>query len=227
MITAASIPIALSIAAALSAAAAIAADWEERRRRAFFVLKPLTTLLVIGIAASAGPLGSLYTQCVLVALALSLCGDIFLMLEARSRDGDGARSSDRAFIAGLVSFLLAHLAFVGAFVQDLRDPALPGWLAAVVFYAAGLLFVLLPRAGAMKAPVLVYCVVLALMVFAAAARHESLEDAASLRAVLGALLFLVSDSLLALRRFVRRYPGAQALILSTYWGAIGLIAWSV
>jgi alkenylglycerophosphocholine/alkenylglycerophosphoethanolamine hydrolase len=214
------ITIALGAAAALSAAAAIAADWEERRHRAFFALKPLTTLLIIGVAASAAPLGNPYTQCVLVALVLSLFGDVFLMF------GDGARSSDRAFIAGLVSFLLAHIAFVGAFVQDLRDPNLPGWLAAVVFYAVGLLFILLPRAGSMKAPVLVYCVVLALMVFAAAARHASLEDAASLRAVLGALLFLVSDSLLAVRRFVRRYPGAQALILSTYWGAIGLIAWS-
>jgi uncharacterized membrane protein YhhN len=65
------------------------------------------------------------------------------------------------------------------------------------------------------------------MVFAAAARHESIGDDASLRALLGALLFMVSDSLLGWRRFGRRFRYAQALILSTYWGAIGLIAWSV
>ena len=211
---------ALGAAAAASAALAIAADWEERRHRAFFVLKPLTTLLVIGVAASLSVEGP-YAQAVLAALALSLCGDVFLML------GDGARASDRAFIAGLVSFLLAHLAFVWAFVQGLRAPELPGWLAAVVFYAVALLFVLLPRAGALKLPVLAYCLVLAAMVFAAAARHASFGDADSLRAVLGALLFLLSDSLLGVRRFVRRYRFAQALILSTYWGAIGLIAGSV
>ena len=214
------ITIALTAAAAVSALLAIAADWEERRHRTFFVLKPLTTLLVIGIAATA-PLENDYTLWVLVALVLSLFGDVFLMF------GDGARASDRAFIAGLGSFLLAHVAFVCAFVQGLHAPELPGWLAAVVFYAAGLMFVVLPRAGSLKLPVLVYGVVLAAMVFAAAARHESFGDAASLRAVLGALLFLVSDSLLAWRRFVGRYRGAQALILSTYWTAIGLIAWSV
>ncbi|MGH8480936.1 MAG: lysoplasmalogenase [Nevskiaceae bacterium] len=214
------ITIALTAAAAVSAAAAIAADWEERRHRAFFVLKPLTTLLIIAVAASLSREGP-YAQAVLVALALSLCGDVFLMF------GDGARADNRAFVAGLASFLLAHLAFVWAFAQGLRAPELPGWLAAVVFYAAGLLFVLLPRAGALKLPVLAYCLVLGAMVFAAAARHASFHDADSLRAVLGALLFLLSDSLLGVRRFVRRYRGAQALILSTYWGAIGLIAWSV
>ena len=214
------ITIALTAAAATSALAAIAADWEERRHRSFFVLKPLTTLLVIGIAASIAWEGA-YAKGVLVALSLSLFGDVFLMF------GDGARASDRAFVAGLASFLLAHLAFVWAFAQGLGAPDLPGWLAAVVFYAGALLFVLLPRAGALKLPVLVYCLVLAAMVFAAAARHETLGDADSLRAMLGALLFMVSDSLLGWRRFVGRYRAAQALILSTYWGAIGLIAWSV
>lgn len=214
------ITIALTAAAAVSALAAIAADWEERRHRSFFVLKPLTTLLIIAVAASIA-WGGPYAQWVLAALVLSLVGDVFLMF------GDGARASDRAFIAGLVSFLLAHLAFVAAFAQGLRAPELPGWLAAVVFYAVALLFVLLPRAGALKLPVLVYCLVLAAMVFAAAARHATLGDADSLRAVLGALLFMLSDSLLAWRRFGSRYRGAQALILSTYWGAIGLIAWSV
>jgi alkenylglycerophosphocholine hydrolase len=211
---------ALSVAAALSAALAIVADWKERRHQAFFALKPLTTLLIIAVAASIS-IETPYARWVLVALAFSLCGDVFLMF------GDGARASDRAFIAGLVSFLLAHVAFVAAFVQGVGAPNLPGWLAAVVFAAIGLLFVLLPRAGRLKLPVLVYCLVLAGMAFAAAARHETFGDAASLRAVLGALLFMVSDALLGVRRFVGRYPHAQALILSTYWGAIGLIAWSI
>jgi len=220
------ITIALSAAAAVSGVLAIAADWEERRHRALFVLKPLTTLLVIAVAASFSREGP-YAQAVLAALALSLCGDVFLMFDGRHRAGDGARAGDRAFVAGLACFLFAHLAFVFAFAQGLRSPELPGWLAAVVFYAAALLFVLLPRAGALKLPVLLYCLVLAAMVFAAAARHETLHDDYSLRALLGALLFALSDSLLGVRRFVRRFRYAQALILSTYWGAIGLIAWSV
>lgn len=211
---------ALTVAAAVSALLAIAADWEERRHRAFFVLKPLTTVLIIAVAYARGHEGD-YALWVLAALSLSLAGDVFLMF------GDGARNSDKAFIAGLASFLLAHVAFVFAFAQDLRSPDLPGWLAAVVFYAIAMLFVLLPRAGALKLPVLVYCLALAAMVFAAAARHATFGDAHSLLAVLGALLFMVSDSLLGARRFIARFRAAQALILSTYWGAIGLIAWSV
>lgn len=214
------ITIALTAAAAVSGALAIAADWEERRHRALFVLKPLTTVLIIAVAASLSREGP-YAQAVLLALALSLCGDVFLMF------GDGARTSDRAFVAGLASFLLAHLAFVFAFAQGLRSPELPGWLAVVVFATVAMLSVLLPRAGRLKLPVLVYCLVLAAMVFAAAARHASFDNDASLCALLGALLFAVSDSLLGVRRFVRRFRFAQALILSTYWSAIGLIAWSV
>ena len=58
------------------------------------------------------------------------------------------------------------------------------------------------------------CLVLAAMVFAAAARHASIGDDASVRALLGALLFMLSDSVLAWRRFRGRFRGAQALILT-------------
>jgi uncharacterized membrane protein YhhN len=207
--------IALTAAAALCACAAIAADWEERRHRSFYALKPLTTLLILGVAA--WPAGaSAYQLWILAALTLSLAGDVCLMFEG-----------NRGFVAGLSSFLLAHVAFVAAFLQGVASPTLPGWLAAVVFYAVALLVVLLPRAGALKVPVLAYCLVLAAMVFAAAARHAQLADADTVRGLAGALLFMLSDSLLGWRRFVGRYRGAQALILSTYWAAIGLIAWSV
>jgi uncharacterized membrane protein YhhN len=215
---------ALGAAAAVSALLAIAADWEERRHRAFYVLKPLTTLLIVGIALAATAATPAYRHWIVAALLLSLAGDVCLMFTR----GAGARGADhRWFIGGLGSFLLAHGAFAAAFLQGVAAPDPPGWLAAVVFYAGALLFVLLPRAGALKLPVLVYCLALAAMVFTAAARHAALADGASLCALLGALLFMLSDSALGWRRFVGRFRGAQALILSTYWSAIGLIAWSV
>lgn len=207
---------ALSITAAVSAVLAIAADWNARRHRAFYVLKPLTTVLIIAIALAAQPLAPTYQYWIVAALTLSLAGDVCLMFDG-----------DRWFVAGLGSFLLAHGAFAAAFLEGVAAPNPPGWLAAVVFYAAGMLFVLLPRAGRLKLPVLGYCLALAAMVFTAAARQASLHDAASLSALCGALLFLLSDSVLGWRRFVGPFRGAQALILSTYWTAIGLIAWSV
>lgn len=221
---------ALSACAALAAALAIAADWNERRHRAFYLLKPLTTIFIIGIALTATPGSAAYQQWIVAALALSLAGDICLMFTYGAGHGAGAtaRGTGTAwFLAGLGSFLLAHGAFALAFLQGIAAPDPPGWLAAIVFYAGGLLFVLLPRAGVLKLPVLVYCLALAAMVFTAAARHAALDDAASLCALLGALLFMLSDSVLGWRRFVGGFRGAQALILSTYWAAIGLIAWSV
>lgn len=89
-----------------------------------------------------------------------------------------------------------------------------------------MLSVLWPRAGALKIPVLIYGLVLALMVLAAAARNAAMADEASFLILCGALFFMASDSLLGCRRFVCPYPGAQPLILSTYWIGIGLIAWS-
>lgn len=207
---------ALSAAAAVCALLAIAADWNDRRHKIFYLLKPLTTALILAVAAAAAAESTVYQQWILLALALSLIGDVFLMFKG-----------NRWFMAGLGGFLLAHLAFAAAFLHNVAAVALPGWLAAVVLYAGVLLWILLPRSGALKLPVLLYCAVLAAMVFAAAARHESLETGKALAALAGALLFLLSDSLLGVRQFVRRYRHAQALILSTYWLAIGLIAWSV
>lgn len=206
----------LIAAAALSALAAIAADWNERRHPAFYALKPLTTLLILALAAvaTAGD----YRLALLAALALSLAGDVFLMFTHRPR-------GTRFFIAGLVSFLLAHLAFVAAFLQGVGEVRLPAWLVLVAIYAVAMLAVMLPRAGALKLPVVAYCAVLAAMVFAAAARLASGAAGAEL-ALGGALLFLASDSLLAWRRFVGPFRHAQAAILSSYWAAIGLIACS-
>lgn len=209
---------ALTSAAAVSGLFAIAADWHERRHRSFYLLKPLTTVLILVIAALAPAESAIYRHWIVAGLLLSLAGDISLMF---------THAGKRWFMAGLGAFLLAHLAFVAAFSQGIRVPQLPGWLALVAFYAAALLFVLLPRAGHLKIPVLLYGLVLAAMVFAAAARYEAAPGAPSLYALLGALLFLLSDSLLGIRRFIAAYRYAQALILSTYWAAIGLIAWSV
>jgi alkenylglycerophosphocholine hydrolase len=206
----------LTACAAVSAALAIAADWNERRHRAFYALKPLTTLLIIGIAIAAKPSTPLYQQCIIVALMLSLIGDVCLMFNGTAW-----------FVGGLASFLLAHFAFAAGFLQGIPAPNPPGWLAVVLLYAGAMLFVLLPRAGKLKLPVLAYCLVLAAMVFTAAVRNAALHDAESLRAVLGALLFMVSDSALGWRRFIGRFRFAQPVILSTYWTAISLIAWSV
>jgi uncharacterized membrane protein YhhN len=70
-----------------------------------YVCKPLASLGFLGAAVAAGAPGSLYGRTVLAALVLSWIGDVLLM---------SARSA--VFLAGLGSFLLAHVAFGGAFL---------------------------------------------------------------------------------------------------------------
>lgn len=203
----------LPAAIAVSALAAIIADWREQRPPLFKLLKPLTTLLIIALCASAPD--SAYRNLLLVALGLSLIGDVALMYE-----------SDRAFVTGLSSFLLAHLLFVYAFVHEL-SLAMPAYGWAVVAYALVFAALLLPRAPAsLRVPVLVYGLVLCAMGLAALLRWQSVGNDNSAYALAGALLFLLSDSALGVRKFFGFYRGAQGLILSTYWSAIALIAWS-
>ena len=206
----------LIIGAVLCGLLAIFTDRDEQRPKIFYLLKPLTTILILAVAFVRPADSVAYQHWILLALVLSLAGDVSLMFK-----------SNRWFLAGLSSFLLAHLAFVAAFLSGLAHIEPPLWSYAVLLWGMAMLRVLWPRAGALKIPVLVYGAALAAMTLTAAARHAALDTPASLYALCGAWLFMLSDSLLGYRQFVRRYAGAQPLILTTYWAAIGLIAWSV
>lgn len=205
----------LLVAAGACACAAIYSDRGAARPPVFYLLKPLTTLLIIGVAISQDSTAPLYHQWVLVALGLSLLGDIALMFHG-----------NRWFLTGLGSFLLAHLAFIAAFLSGVESPTLPWW--AVLSPLAGALVLprLWPGAKSLRPAVVAYGLVLCGMVLAAAARYQADPGATALLALAGAVLFQASDSLLGFRQFVAAYRGAQPLILATYWLAISLIALS-
>ncbi len=198
--------------AALAALAGIQAEWKEARTKRFFVLKPLATLLVV-LAAAMGTASS-FRMLVLVALALGLIGDVFLLFEG-----------ERAFLGGLGSFLIAHLAYVGAFIKmGAHQP--PLWSGVFALYAVLFFAWLLPKTGAMKVPVLIYGVVLLAMGLSGAALFHTGSPRGPL-VMTGVVLFLLSDSALAARLFGGPYPFAQPLVLATYYGAIGCFAAAV
>jgi len=207
------VPTLFLIAAAVSAMFAILSEERRAGRHvAFYLLKPVTTLLVLGAVASADSADPAYRNWICVALLLSTCGDIALL-----------RAGNVAFMAGLGSFLVAHGLFVWAFLLDgLSTP--PPWCALPIVCGVAFFVWLLPRTGELKIPVIVYAAALVAMTLAAAARSDVRGDASGWLAVAGALLFLLSDSALAVRQFNGPYRRAQALILSTYWLAVGLIA---
>jgi uncharacterized membrane protein YhhN len=220
--------VALSLGAAISAGLAIAASGGVTPRWYFYLLKPLTTALIIGLAWVTRADSQTYQCAVLVALGLSWVGDVCLMFDGR-----------RWLLAGMISFLFAHLAFIYAFTLDAETIkvfwwcrevpklALTGWSCAALAWGVVLQGILWRRTGSLRVPVLIYGLVLLLMFVAAASRHATIGGHAPLLAFFGAALFLASDSLLSLQQFVRSYPGASILVLSTYWSAIWLIALSV
>jgi uncharacterized membrane protein YhhN len=204
------------IGAGLSAVLAIACERRGARHPAFYVLKPLTTLLLLGAALSAPQADAQYRLWIAAGLALSALGDASLMFEGNA-----------AFLAGLGSFLMAHLLFVTAFVLPLANLTPPLWSLIFVVGAGAFFIWLLPRTGDLKLPVLIYGSTLVAMAVLAATRWQARGDDSGLLALAGAVVFIVSDSALAVRQFVGPYRMDQALILGTYWPAVGLIACSV
>ncbi len=209
------ITLALSFAAIISGGVYI---WAARAGSPTlrYIFKPLTTVLILALALLLpDAVSPLYRTLIAVGILFSLGGDIFLMLP---RD---------AFVWGLASFLVAHLFYIAAYIS--RAGLQMNWLllAPFVLYVAVLLYLLLPHTGAVRVPVILYAVVLMAMGWQAAALWWAVRDTAALLAMAGALLFIASDSILALDKFRAPIPQRDLLIMSTYYGALLLIAWSV
>lgn len=195
--------------------------WAEfaNRRRLVYVFKPLSTLLVIAAAALSflDPAHNpTYTVGALIGLVLSLGGDVALMFH----------ESRKAFMIGLVLFLLAHIAYTAVFTALGRSFA---WdvLSAAVLLAAGAGFYALirPNLGTMRGPVILYMIVISVMVNRAISTLASPLFSAGQAAMVavGAVLFYVSDVILAAARFWRpwRY---HRISLTFYYAGQFLIA---
>jgi uncharacterized membrane protein YhhN len=182
-----------------------------------YIFKPLTTILVWTMVWRAGTVQPLYRKAILVALLLSLCGDVFLMLPMRF-----------GFELGLASFLIAHLFFLRAFTRDapLFGKRLP--LILLLALSVANLLVLWPGVGpALQLPVLAYMLCLVAMTAQAVSRALSLGTADGKLAACGGIAFLISDTTLAYNKFHAPVPGSALLVLGTYYAALYLIALSV
>lgn len=204
---------------AASAAIAILASIDALPAPLVFAFKPLTTLLILAFAWPRGADAPKQRRFICIGLILSLIGDVFLMWPKAG------------FLPGLVAFLLAHLAYIAAFTVPVRLAARP-----LVFigYAALALLILTQLwpgiPGALRAPVVAYVVCLATMAAQAlvwwrSSAANGAGDAPLARwAALGGVLFMASDSLLAINKFAVALPLASVWILATYWLAQWCIA---
>jgi uncharacterized membrane protein YhhN len=200
------------VLAAMLAIIAEARGW----RVAHYFAKPLTTLLILWAATDAtGHPSQLYQRAIVAGLACSLVGDVFLMLPG-----------DR-FVPGLACFLLAHLCYIAAFTNGGHFRLDPMVLVPLGLLAGGILFLLWANLDALGLPVTLYVAVIVVMAWQAGSRWRSIGDSATALAAVGALLFVISDSALAIQRFRGPFPFATPVILGTYYTAQWLIASSV
>ncbi|MFZ5817772.1 MAG: lysoplasmalogenase [Bacillota bacterium] len=196
----------------LTGTADLLAIWLGRRSWRY-LFKPGTMLLIIALAATGQPEAGPYGWWVLAGLLLSVAGDIFLVLP-----------SDR-FILGLLSFFAAHILYIAAF-QAAGPVAGSTGPVALALAAVGLLYFRLLKPGVAERggkglllPVFLYMTVISVMVWRAFGTGQPLLIA-------GALLFYLSDAILAYARFLRPHRLADLGVMSTYFAAQYLLALS-
>ncbi len=191
--------------------------------RGIYAFKPiasaLMTLTLLLSFLVEGGYRTEYTLSLLIGMVFCFGGDMALMF---------MNVSKKAFRAGLVLFLLGHVAYIVVLTLFSGFQSLD-WMSAVVLAAAGagVYLYLLPKLGDMKGPVLLYVIIISLMVNRAISTFSGgyFNPTQALLISAGAVLFFVSDVILALHRF--RHPWRYGRInLAFYYAGQALIALS-
>lgn len=161
---------------------------------------------------------------ILVALLFSWIGDVLLLFADK----------ELFFMLGLGSFLIAQISYFIGYTKAMdknfepfiirKYPLLIVVMAAIPMI---LLRILNPYLGEMLIPVILYSGALLIMTTGAVARYAKTTMSSFLFVTIGAFLFLLSDSLIALDRFMNNVPYSPILVMSTYILAQGLIVWGL
>lgn len=148
---------------------------------------------------------------IFMGLVFSWAGDIILEFSHRN---------ELMFIAGLLSFMAAQFLYLAVFFKT------PGkntiftnrtyLIIPVLLYGAALLLILYKDLSAMRIPVIIYALVILTMLIAAVNRIEKVNQSSFYLVLAGAILFVVSDSLIAINKFSFPFKLSGVLIMSTY-----------
>jgi uncharacterized membrane protein YhhN len=176
-----------------------------------YICKPLIIPVIIGFFYSnVHQITKGINKWITGALFCSLSGDVFLMFQDKK---------PLFFLLGLSSFLLAHILYIIYFhhvrVKE-NVKGNPWFLVIVVLYYAVLTGVLSPYLGDMKLPVRIYGIVISFMFMLAMHMLFIKNKTAGRWMMQGALLFIISDSILAINKFYQPFDLAGILIMLTY-----------
>ncbi|NQX85614.1 MAG: lysoplasmalogenase [Flavobacteriaceae bacterium] len=180
---------------------------------------PLTTMYYISKPAILGILIFVFAKLsydldaktrlfTVLALVCSLTGDILLMYSS---------TSELYFIGGLIAFLLAHIMYIIVFLKqrDKHTSVQPITLI-LLLYGAGIFYMLKAGLNTLMIPIIVYMLVILSMAVTAFMRKGKVSKTSFTMVFLGAILFLISDSILALNKFYEPMYSSGITVILTY-----------
>lgn len=180
-----------------------------------WVFKPLI-MLVLGAyyyTQSTQPIS--LTKSVMAAIVFSWIGDISLMFQGKN---------ELYFMVGLGAFLIAHICYVMAYSQHIEKKEGAGlhgiqkfrFSLPIVLAGTGLITILYAHLGVFKIPVAVYAIVLMVMTLQALFRYGYTNTVSFWFVFVGAILFMISDSMIAVNKFLVPFELAGLAIMATY-----------
>lgn len=181
-------------------------------RDAYVFLKPLTTILIMSHLFFLPKNGlHQFRNGIIAALFFCLLGDVLLLFES-------------FFVYGLVAFLLGHILFAVAFIK-LKGIYLH-WGSFVALFGTGiaLFFWLKPDLRTFMMPVALYVLVISFMAWQGVGLFLRDKRRVFQWIALAVLLFMFSDTVLAIAKFKSPFYLSSLVILVTYWLSIALIA---
>ena len=176
-----------------------------------YITKPLLMpLLIVFFIFQTKDFPSFLKKCIILALVFSWTGDVLLMFES---------TNSNFFIFGLVAFLIAHIFYILFYENVIRKEGLRKnywWFLPVIIYYIALIYILSPNLGDMKLPVRIYGIVISYMLIQALQTGGIKNPGAATLIIGGAVLFITSDSILAINKFYESFEYAGIAIMLTY-----------
>src|SRR5215213_3499148 len=178
----------------------------------YFSKPSLMLILLVYYAVNTRKLAAGLKFLIILALVFSWLGDVLLLIDKQTKS---------FFIYGLSAFLAAHVCYIFYFLKIRRANKIEKLPNALIFlaiatYSLSLFAVIAPHVKNLLIPVGVYALVISTMLGASLAAFDFGKQNFGKICVAGAVLFIVSDSILAINRFVAPFEYAPVFVMATY-----------
>ena len=152
-----------------------------------------------------------------IALLFSLLGDFFLLFPSKF------------FLYGIAAFLTTQILYTYLFGIDFSYAySLICFTAFSAALFAIILYPKLPNNATLQISVVIYCILITLMLWAATALMQRQKfNLSGILGFIGAVLFYISDFSLAINKWVSPFYYSQLVIMFTYYSAQLLISYAI